>query len=287
MSRSTLMVALAMTGFAIVLFLLERVFPLRRQRRRLLARLCVNIVAAALVLATAATIIRPTTQGLLDWTKHGGVGLLAWIEFPSYLSLILAFLLMDVSFYYWHWANHRLPFLWRFHVAHHSDPDLDVSTALRFHPGEIAVSAAFRIAQIVIIGPSPMAYAIYEGVFQAATLFHHSNVRLPFLFERWLNLIIVTPRMHGIHHSNIRDETNSNYSVIFSWWDRIHRSARLNIPQSDIVIGVPAYAGDKDNHLLQVLILPLCRQRSYWTMPNGSSLEHARSGTANRAELIE
>jgi sterol desaturase/sphingolipid hydroxylase (fatty acid hydroxylase superfamily) len=102
---------------------------------------------------------------------------------------------MDLTFYYWHLANHRLPFLWRFHNVHHIDPDLDVSTAFRFHFGEITLSAVFSLLQVSLIGPSAWAFAAYQLVFQAEVLFHHCNVRLPVRAERLLNKVLVTPRM--------------------------------------------------------------------------------------------
>src|SRR5207247_9664558 len=110
-----------------------------------------------------------------------------------------------------------------------------------FHVAEVLVSASFRVLQVSLIGLPPLTYMIYEGMFQASTLFHHSNICLPLRIERLLNLVLVTPRMHGIHHSVVEGETNSNYSTVFSWWDRLHRSVRLDIPQAALVIGVPAY----------------------------------------------
>jgi sterol desaturase/sphingolipid hydroxylase (fatty acid hydroxylase superfamily) len=179
---------------------------------------------------------------------------------------------MDLAFYYWHLANHKVPVLWRFHNVHHIDPDLDVSTAFRFHFGEIALSAIFRIIQISIIGITPAVFFVYEICFTANTIFQHSNIKLPIRFERILNKIIVTPRMHAIHHSQFRNETDSNYSTVFSWWDRLHKSIRLNIPHKDIVIGVPGYTKSGDNNLGNVLTMPFKKQRYYWMKPDGSIL---------------
>src|SRR5687767_15197579 len=137
-----------------------------------------------------------------------------------------------------------------------------VSTAFRFHFGEVAMSAGFRVAQILVLGVSVVEFAIYELVFQTSTLFHHSNLRLPLQTERRLNLILVTPRMHGIHHSEIRRENNSNFSVVFPWWDRLHRTLRLNVPQSQIVIGMPGYAEIRDGKLGEALLMPFKRQRN-------------------------
>lgn len=179
---------------------------------------------------------------------------------------------MDLSFYYWHLLNHRVPVLWRFHNVHHMDPDLDITTALRFHFGELALSAGFRVVQIVAIGVSPVTYAVYEVVFQANTLLHHSNVRLPIRLERPLNKLLVTPRMHGIHHSQVEREANSNYGVVFPWWDRLHRTLGLNVPQSALTIGVPAYSEPGDNRLWAAIVQPFRRQRDYWRRPDGTAV---------------
>jgi sterol desaturase/sphingolipid hydroxylase (fatty acid hydroxylase superfamily) len=177
---------------------------------------------------------------------------------------------MDLTFYWWHRANHRISLLWRFHNVHHLDPDMDVSTAFRFHFGELAFSSAFRVAQIGLIGPSLGSYLFYEAVFQAGTLFQHSNLRLPIGSERLLVRLLVTPRMHGIHHSQVPGETNSNYATLFSFWDRLHRTLRLNIPQSEIDIGIPGYAGDRDNSLGNALLAPFRAQRDYWRRADGT-----------------
>jgi sterol desaturase/sphingolipid hydroxylase (fatty acid hydroxylase superfamily) len=161
------------------------------------------------------------------------------------------------------------------------DPDLDVSTSFRFHFGEVLYSVGFRALQVYLIGISLLTYLVYELIFQCATMFHHSNIRLPITFERCLNKVIVTPRMHGIHHSIVQNETNSNYSVIFRWWDVMHGTLRLNVKQSDVVIGVPAYFGPEDNKFLNLLILPFRKQREYWRLPDGKKPERSLSGAEN------
>jgi sterol desaturase/sphingolipid hydroxylase (fatty acid hydroxylase superfamily) len=206
--------------------------------------------------------------------------LLRIIPLPFTAEFILGFLLMDLTFYYWHRANHSIPFFWRFHNVHHVDPDLDVSTSFRFHFGEVLYSLGFRALQVYLLGISLLTYLVYELVFQCATMFHHSNVRLPITVERWLNKIIVTPRMHGIHHSIVKDETNSNFSVIFRWWDLMHGTLRLQVKQSDVVIGVPAYLEPQDNKFLNLLILPFRKQREYWRLSSGRQPERELAGGA-------
>jgi sterol desaturase/sphingolipid hydroxylase (fatty acid hydroxylase superfamily) len=254
----------ALAALMALLFACERMVPLRRSVRPLLPRLAVNLGVSALAFATALLLVRPAAAALLQGVSERPFGLVHLVAMPPSARLVLSFLLMDLTFYWWHLANHHLAFLWRFHNVHHIDPDLDVSTAFRFHFGEVALSSAFRVAQVGLIGLSAPAFAVYEIVFQANTLFHHSNVRLPSRLERLLNLVLVTPRMHGIHHSQERAETSSNYSVVFSWWDRLHGSRSRDVPQETIVIGVPAYSDPKDNTFVNALFLPFRRQRDYW-----------------------
>src|SRR5437762_3609299 len=248
MRPAILTLAVTATVF-VALFVLERFFPLRRRCSSLLPRVILNLIISAAAFAVAAILVRPAAITTLNWATQKPFGLVHLIALPPALGFIASFLLMDLTFYWWHLANHRIGFLWRFHNVHHIDPDLDVSTGFRFHFGEVGMSAAFRVVQVLLIGISMPTFAVYELVFQANTLFHHSNVRLPIRLERFLNKILVTPRMHGIHHSDLRPENNSNYSVVFSWWDRLHRTLRLNIPQSQVVIGIPAYARAEDNKL--------------------------------------
>ncbi|HVR72298.1 MAG TPA: sterol desaturase family protein [Vicinamibacteria bacterium] len=279
LARPAAVAVVSLVAFASGLFLLERRRPLRARTRALPPRLWVNGVLSASAMATAGLAVRPVAVTLLGWTAAERFGLIAAARLPRVAGWVAAFLLLDLSFYYWHRANHRWPLLWRFHNVHHVDPDLDVSTALRFHFGEVALSAGFRAVQVLLIGPPAAAYVAYEVVFQANTLFHHSNARLPLAVERALNRLLVTPRMHGIHHSQVKGETNSNYSVVFPWWDRLHRSLVLGIRQRDIAIGVPGYARPGDNGLAALALLPFRKQRDYW----GEQARPARTASPGAA----
>jgi len=249
----------------------------------------INLAISALAFVVGAFLLRPVASSLVIWTSTEKFGLLHLINLPFPLEFVLGFLLMDLSFYYWHRANHVVPVLWRFHNVHHVDPDLDVSTSFRFHFGEILYSIAFRAIQVCLIGVTATTYVVYELVFQCSTLFHHSNLGLPIRAERGLNRILVTPRMHGIHHSDVQDETNSNYSVIFRWWDWLHRTLHLNLPQSEVNIGVPGYRKPEDNRLWNLLALPFRAQRVYW--PSGSETRQggrsARGVAHSQGTLLE
>ena len=254
--------------FLLLLFM-ETKFPLRQAQRPKALRLIINLIVSGLALTAGAFIVAPVSMRLAAHTSETSFGLLRLLALPFAAELIIGFLLMDLTFYYWHRANHVFPLFWRFHNVHHIDPDLDVSTSFRFHFGEVLYSVGFRALQIYPLGISVFTFLVYELVFQCATLFHHSNVRLPIKLERALNKVMVTPRMHGIHHSTLRDETNSNYSVIFRWWDSIHGTLRLNVRQADVIIGVPAYLKPEDNKLLTLLGLPFRKQRDYWRLAEG------------------
>lgn len=248
----------------IILFIFEFLFPLRNRIMKLLFRLFSNLFLSLLVFTVVFIAVQPAQTFALGFSESSKFGLLNIFQFNPTLDFIIGFLLMDLAFYYWHLLNHKIPILWRFHNVHHYDPDLDISTAFRFHFGEILFSSLFRIIQISLIGISPITFFIYEIFFTANTLFQHSNIKLPIKFERLLNKIIVTPRMHGIHHSNYKFETNSNFSTLFSFWDRIHNTILLNIPQNQIVIGVPAYTNLNENKISKLIVNPFIKQKEYW-----------------------
>jgi sterol desaturase/sphingolipid hydroxylase (fatty acid hydroxylase superfamily) len=258
---------------ALLLFFLERFLPLRQGTRSLIARLVVNLAISALTFVAAVALVQPAAHWALRWSAEKPFGLIHLAVMPAWAEFALSFLLMDLAFYYWHLANHRIPFLWRFHNVHHIDPDLDVSTAFRFHFGEITFSSLFSIVQVSLIGISPWAFAIYQLAFQAEVLFHHSNLRLPIGFERLLSKIIVTPRMHGIHHSQVQRENNSNFGTVFTWWDRLHRTLGLNIPQDEVIVGIPAYTSPEDNRVPSALLMPFRKQRDYWRRSDGTLVE--------------
>ena len=236
----------------------EAAFPLRRRTRPTMRRWAVNLGITCLAFLIVRFVVTRAALATAVWGNTRSLGLLPVLGLPAPAGFALGFLLMDLTFYYWHRANHVFTLLWRFHRVHHVDPDLDVTTSFRFHVGEVAYSAPFRVIQVLLIGTTPALYFIYEFVFQVETVFHHSNVRIPINLERLLNLVIVTPRMHGIHHSEWKDETNTNYSVIFRFWDLLHRSLRLSIPQAEVTIGVEGYHAQRDNRLARLMAWPFC-----------------------------
>lgn len=247
----------------IILFFLETKFQLRKSVQARWFRLLVNAIVAIPSFALLRFMFIPVLVWLAAENQNWRFGLTFLLPWPEWMKGIIAFLLLDYLNYAWHILLHKFHFLWRFHLVHHTDLDLDVSTAFRFHFGEIIGSVFFRGAAVMFIGTSPALVLIYEIVFEAATQFHHCNTKLPIRIEKWINYIFVTPRMHGIHHSIIKKEADSNFSVIFSFWDRLHHTVRLNIPQDEIVIGMPSYADEKELTIGRLLMLPFTKIRKW------------------------
>ncbi len=161
---------------------------------------------------------------VLEWASGREFGLLRIVPLPRFLMVPASFLLLDLWMYCWHRINHVVGFFWRFHRMHHSDAEMDASTALRFHTGEIILSHCARLLVLPLLGLDFSALLLYEMCLFPVILFHHSNIALPEKWDKLMRGFIVTPNMHRVHHSQVLDETNSNYSTIFSFWDRLFGS---------------------------------------------------------------
>ncbi len=238
----------------VILLISESKFELRKRVQNRWKRMLINFVVAIPAFVMLRLLFIPAMVWLAMQNSHWQIGLNYLFQAPPQVKFCIAFLLLDYSNYLWHILLHKLPILWRFHLVHHTDRDLDITTAFRFHFGEMIGSVAFRGMAVILTGASPLMILIYEIVFEAATQFHHSNVKLNFRLEKAINKLIVTPRMHGINHSVVQNETDSNYSVIFSFWDRVHKTIRLNISQREIVIGAAGYPDQKELTIGNLLI---------------------------------
>ena len=256
-------------GCFLALAWLERRRPLRASTEPKLRREARNLMVAAVGALSIVIAETPFILPLVRKVEAGRWGLLGQAGLPLPLEIAAALILMDYTFYVWHILMHRVPVLWRFHKVHHVDLDLDASTALRFHFGELIVSVPWRAAQVTLIGLTPLSFSAWQLAFLLAIMFHHSNVEIPIEWERRINKIFVTPRMHGIHHSIVREETDSNWSSGLTIWDWLHRTLRLNIPQREIEIGVAGYRDPASVTLPRILPMPFVEQRPPWVLPDG------------------
>ena len=251
------LVALAALTFA----LWERLRPavvspllvgLRRSSAAAWRRLGRNLGLFGLNLLLSPLLVLPLTA----WADGFALGLRpAFLAGP--LGLAADILLLDLWIYWWHRANHELPFLWRFHAVHHYDELLDTSSAVRFHFGEVALSALARAGVIVLLDLPLASVVLFEGLVLTAAIFHHSDARLPPAIERALSRVIVTPSIHWVHHHARRVDTDSNYGTVFSFWDPLFRSRSRTSRTPGMPIGVE---GARDRHLLGLLVAPLGRQ---------------------------
>lgn len=255
--RNWFVLQAAIVGVAVVAIVWrETRRPLRRRVERRPVHTVRNAAVGAFGAAAVQLVETPIIVPFAIWVEGRGIGILHNVQLPRWLTVLAACVLMDYTLYLWHVLVHKHPWLWRFHAVHHADLDLDASTAVRFHFGELIISIPWRLAQIALIGTSPQALVIWQTATLVSVLFHHSNTRLPEGFERALSHVLVTPRMHGIHHSVVADHVNSNWSSGLAVWDRVHRTFRLDVPQDAITIGMPEFREPRDVAIGRMLALP-------------------------------
>jgi sterol desaturase/sphingolipid hydroxylase (fatty acid hydroxylase superfamily) len=253
-----------LVGAFLVLFLIyERVRPavdhplLVRFRGASAAawrRLVRNTGLFSLNLVVSPLIVLPITV----WAEQFTLGLRpAWLS--GWTGLAVDLVLLDFWIYWWHKANHEVPFLWRFHQVHHFDELLDSTTALRFHFGEVVLSALVRALVIIAFDIPLSSVLLFEALVLMSAIFHHSDARLPPRLEQALSRVIITPSIHWVHHHHKRADTDSNYGTIFSFWDPLFRSRSRTRRWSDMPIGVE---GAHEKPLLRLLTAPFERQIS-------------------------
>ncbi len=246
-------------GGLIFFLILERIIPYREssvsKTQRWLNNLSLTILNSAILNLLFSTFIISTAV----YTQTHAIGILNMFHAPVWAKVLTTVVCMDFILYLWHLLNHEVPFLWRFHRVHHSDLNMDVSTATRFHVGELAISAVIKISLIYFLGASPIGVLIFESALVLCAQFHHSSLKVPVWFEKLWWILFVPPSMHRIHHSVIIKERDSNYSTIFSLWDRFLGTLIQNVEQNRIKIGVGAYRKSEKLNLHQLLLMPFTK----------------------------
>jgi sterol desaturase/sphingolipid hydroxylase (fatty acid hydroxylase superfamily) len=208
--------------------------------------------------AWVARLIIPTgLAAIAIYAQNNHIGVWNNISVTPWLSVPISVLLFDCLIYWQHRVFHRVPMLWRIHRVHHADPHLDASTGLRFHPLEIALSLAVKIAAVILLGAPVLAILIFEVVLNATAIFNHSNIKLPVKVDRFLRMFIVTQAMHRIHHSQVVSETDSNFGFNLSIWDRLFGSYIADAKNGDdgIKLGLKEYSSPQTNTNLKALLL--------------------------------
>jgi sterol desaturase/sphingolipid hydroxylase (fatty acid hydroxylase superfamily) len=200
-----------------------------------------NLAVALSNTLVLGVIFGSATVAVAAWTEKNQVGLLNSVDLADPLRFGLGLVLLDGWMYLWHRANHVIPLLWRFHQMHHSDPHMDVTTATRFHLGELTASAGLRLALVPLLGLDVWQLVVYDLLVVAVTQLHHADISLGRI-DRYLRLFIVTPDMHKIHHSDWQPETDSNFSTVLSLWDRLGSTYKVRADLKSIVFGLSQFA---------------------------------------------
>ena len=249
-------------GFFFGVFAAMAAWELAAPRRQLTQSKAVRwysnlgIVVLNTVLARIVFPLAPVAVAIV--AAERGWGIFNVIDIPPGLAIVAAVVILDFAIYLQHVMVHAVPMLWRLHRMHHADLDFDVTTGARFHPVEILLSIAIKMAVIVLIGAAPVAVLIFEVVLNATSMFNHSNVALPLGLDRVLRLFVVTPDMHRVHHSELPFETNSNFGFNLPWWDRLFGTYR-NQPEKGhdaMTIGIDLFRDPGDLHLPKMLAQP-------------------------------
>ncbi len=256
------MESLIRLGCAVDVFLLMISWEFLNPRRKLelprKKRWTLNLGLAALNMLMMRLTVGGIAYLTAISTKEHGVGLLNQFENPNWLNVALTLLCLDFAIYAQHVLAHKWTFLWRFHQVHHTDTEMDATTAVRFHPFEIAFSMAYKLFFIALIGANPLAVIAFEITLNASATFNHSNVNMPNSLEKMIRYVFVTPDMHRIHHSIIPKETDSNYGFLLSCWDRFCRTytAKPQHLQTEMAIGLANFRNVDELHFSRLLSLP-------------------------------
>ena len=241
--------------------LAERVWPRRRPRAGRLKRWAVNWGLAALDTAALRLTVAASAVGAAAAAAAAGFGLFRILDWPAWVEFACAFVLLDLVVYFQHALLHAVPGLWRLHMMHHTDLDFDVTTGVRFHPGEIAFSTAIKTGAAAALGAPVAAVVAFEIVLNATSMFNHANLALPERADRILRLFVVTPDMHRVHHSTARRETDSNFGFNLPWWDRLFGTyrPRPEAGHAAMEIGLAEFRDPARLGLPALLALPFAR----------------------------
>lgn len=242
----------------VAMAVLERAFP-RRPQRLAWRRWPANLGLVALSSMLLRLVAPAGAVGVAVWAEGRGIGLFPALGVPGWVAGVVSVVLLDLLVYLQHRVFHAMPLLWRLHRVHHADPELDASSGLRFHPVEILLSLAIKVAAVLILGAPAAAVLVFEVLLNATSLFNHANLALPAWLDRPLRLVLVTPDMHRVHHSEIRDEMDSDFGFCLSCWDRMFGTyiAEPSRGQLGMTIGVAGYRTDADQRLDRLLLQPL------------------------------
>ncbi len=240
----------------LVIFLLETIFPHFKGRKNRVPHGAYNICLSILNSLLYAFLFSVLTLSVMEWSLDRHIGLVYQFSLPEPLELIIVFILFDMWLYFLHRIYHKVSLFWLFHRVHHTEREMDVTTANRFHPIEVMLSSLIRLPFFVLIGMNAGQFALYEIILIIVIQIHHSNIALPEKVDRFFRLLLVTPNMHRVHHSVEWSETNSNFASIFSFWDRIWQTFRFRKNTLTLQYGLQILKEKKWQNLPGMLLTP-------------------------------
>jgi len=246
------------SGIFAVMAVWELLAPRRKPRQSKAVRWYANLGIVVLNSVVARIIFPLAPVAVAIVAAEKGWGVFNVIELYPWVATVAAVVILDFTIYLQHVMVHAMPMLWRLHRMHHADLDFDVTTGARFHPVEIVLSIAIKMAVIVLIGAAPVAVLIFEVLLNTTAMFNHSNIALPLGLDRVLRLLVVTPDMHRVHHSVLPYETNSNFGFNLPWWDRLLGTYRAQPEQGNegMDIGIDLFQEPTELHLHKMLGQP-------------------------------
>jgi len=249
-------------GVFVLMLILEAKYQRHPTVDSKIRRLGINLAITGIDILVVRLFLGAAAVGAAQFAEQNSWGILNWAQLPHFFEIIIAVVFLDFMIYVQHVVVHMIPLFWRFHIVHHTDLDLDVSSGLRFHPVEILASLIYKIFLVFALGPSPLAVLVFEAILNGMAQFSHSNIKLRDDWDEKLRKVIVTPDMHRIHHSVEMDETNSNYGFNLSIWDRWLGTyvANAKCLQHEIDIGVPEYRDPSQVGLKQLLLMPFKKE---------------------------
>jgi len=262
-------------GILIAMFLWELIAPRRPLTTSKIARWFSNL-GIVLIDSIVVRLVFPTALvGAALLVQQREWGLFNQFELSTLLKIFFSVLILDLAIYLQHAMFHSIPLFWRLHMVHHSDMDIDVTTGVRFHPIEIALSMMIKIIVVVLIGPPAIAVLIFEVLLNGTSMFNHGNVRYSQQIDSFLRLFVVTPEMHRVHHSTIRWETNSNLGFSFPWWDRLFGTYRPQPAKGhlEMTIGLDQYKEPKKLTLPWLIVLPFIGKLGKYPMTRSPGTE--------------
>lgn len=259
--------AVAFLSMLAIMGIAERRWPVLPDIRPRMVRWRTNMTLAAFGTLSARTLgllpVPIAAAAGAHWADLNGIGLFNVLNLPPWTAMIGAILFLDFAIWLQHWAFHKFGIFWRLHQIHHADRNIDVSTALRFHPIEIAISALLKSVAAIIIGAPIAAIIVFEILLNACAIFNHANTALPQSLERFVRPIIITPDLHRIHHSVLKEEHNSNYGFCLTIWDRLFGTLRQyrNAGSQPAQIGLPKILNKLPERLTWTLAAPFSDPR--------------------------